>query len=89
MTTSTLHDGLQAKLTETFEASLVTIEDYSHLHAGHAQNTGHHLKITIVSPQFEGKNGLERHRMAHAALKVEMQSLIHALELVLKSPSET
>jgi BolA protein len=88
MTPSALHDALQAKLTEAFEATHVGIEDYSHLHAGHAQNTGHHLKITIISPKFEGKNGLERHRMAHATLKAEMQSLIHALELVLKSPSE-
>ena len=88
MTTSTLHAALQTKLTETFAATHVGIEDYSHLHAGHAQNTGHHLKITIVSPQFEGKNPLERHRMAHAALKVEMQTTIHALELVLKNPSE-
>lgn len=40
-----------------------------------------HFKITIVSPEFEGKNLLAQHRMINAVLKEELANSIHALAL--------
>lgn len=87
-TLSPLHQAIADKLTDELNATHVSMIDNSHMHLGHAQNTGHHLVITIVSPQFADKNTLARHRMVHAVLKQEMQSVIHALELKLFDPEE-
>ncbi|MCX7141315.1 MAG: BolA family transcriptional regulator, partial [Proteobacteria bacterium] len=44
--------------------------DDSFKHAGHegAKGGGGHYSLTIVSPQFTGKNTVARHRMIYAAL---------------------
>lgn len=86
--TSPIHQAIADKLTKALGAEHIGMIDNSHYHVGHAGNTGHHLVITIVSPQFEGKNTLARHRMVHAVLKEEMQSTIHALELRLFNTAE-
>lgn len=85
---SPLHQDIANKLAKQLNASHIEMIDNSHLHMGHAQNTGHHLVITVVSADFDGKNTLARHRMVHAVLKEEMQTVIHALELKLFDPSE-
>ncbi len=82
------HQDVKTRLADQLAATHVGIEDYSHLHAGHIQNTGHHLKITVVSPQFDGMNPLQRHRVVHKVLKDDMTSQIHALELNLLAPDE-
>lgn len=40
-----------------------------------------HFKITLVSPEFKGKNLLARHRQVNAILKDELADDIHALAL--------
>jgi len=84
---------VQQKLENTLNASHVAIIDNSWQHAGHAGNTssavsGTHLAITVVSPQFDGLNRLERHRLVHKALQEEMVDHIHALEVKTFSPTE-
>jgi BolA family transcriptional regulator, general stress-responsive regulator len=66
------------------------IADDSALHAGHegAKSGGGHFRLTIVSPQFAGKNTLARHRMIYAALGPLMQAQIHALAIRAYAPGE-
>jgi BolA protein len=66
------------------------IADDSALHAGHegAKSGGGHFRLTIVSPQFAGKNTLARHRMIYAALGPMMQAQIHALAIRAYAPGE-
>ncbi|AFJ03403.1 Cell division protein BolA [Methylophaga frappieri] len=65
------------------------IIDESHLHAGHAGNTGGgHFKILIVSEAFTGLLPLKRHRLVFDAVGDMMQSSIHALSIQAKTPAE-
>jgi stress-induced morphogen len=48
-----------------------------------------HLKVTIVSDTFQGKNLLDRHRLIYQALDVPLKDgRIHALELTAKTKTE-
>jgi BolA protein len=81
---------IREKLTAAFAPSQLDIIDESHLHAGHAgaASGGGHFAVTIVSPAFEGKNPLARHRMVYDALGDAMKTEIHALSLKAKTPAE-
>jgi BolA protein len=65
------------------DPELVEIYDESGEHVGHpgAQSGGGHYQLTIVSPQFQGKSRVTRHRMVYAALEGLMRSQIHALAI--------
>ena len=69
----------------------VSIEDDSARHAGHpgAASGGGHYNLRVVSPLFEGKARIERHRLVYDALADLMQREIHALAMVLLAPGET
>lgn len=49
---------------------------------------GAHFEATVVSPSFEGKRTLERHRMVYAALGEKMGNAIHALSMRTLTPEE-
>ncbi len=84
----TTQDDLKARL-QTLAPSKLEIIDESHLHAGHAGNTGGgHFKVLIVSEQFTGLLPLKRHRLVFAAVGDLMQQQIHALSIDAKTPAE-
>lgn len=65
------------------------ITDDSHLHAGHAGNTGGgHFTVFIVSEAFAGLSPLKRHRLVYEAAAELLPSAIHALSIQAKAPSE-
>ena len=72
------------------EPSRCELADESGLHIGHegAKGGGGHYRLTIVSPQFAGKNTLARHRMVYGALGSMMQKEIHALAIRAFAPGE-
>jgi BolA protein len=80
------------KLRETFAPESLDVIDESHLHEGHA---GHrpggetHFRINIVSPAFEGKSRIERHRMINSALAAELSGSVHALAIKAQAPGES
>ncbi|PKY06056.1 bola-like protein [Aspergillus campestris IBT 28561] len=63
-------DLIKAKLTDQLQAQHVEIEDLS-------GGCGQAFQAVIVSPQFEKKTMLARHRLVNAALKAEIAA-IHA-----------
>jgi BolA family transcriptional regulator, general stress-responsive regulator len=79
------------KLRETFAPESLDVVDESHLHEGHS---GHrpggetHFRIYIVSPAFQGKSRIERHRMINAALAAELAGPVHALAMKAQAPGE-
>lgn len=84
----TTQDDLTARL-QTLAPSKLEIIDESHLHAGHAGNTGGgHFRVLIVSEQFTGLLPLKRHRLVFAAVGELMQNQIHALSIDAKTPAE-
>ncbi len=85
-TKETIEDILRHAL----EAIEVKVDDESALHVGHAgaASGGGHYRVTIVSPVFEGKSLVLRHRLVYEALAAEMKHTIHALALTTLAPSE-
>ena len=88
----TVRDTITNKLREAFSPESLTVSDESHLHEGHA---GHrpggetHFRVYIVSPAFEGKSRIERHRMINATLATELAGSVHALAISAQAPGET
>ena len=85
-------DAIIEKLREAFGPESLDVQDESHLHEGHA---GHspggetHFRLYIVSPVFEGKSRIERHRMINAVLAGELAGSVHALVIKAEAPGET
>ncbi|KAB8224756.1 bola protein [Aspergillus novoparasiticus] len=63
-------EGLKSKLVEQLQAQHVEIEDLS-------GGCGQAFQAVIVSPQFEKKTMLARHRLVNSVLKAEIAA-IHA-----------
>jgi BolA family transcriptional regulator, general stress-responsive regulator len=84
-------DVIINKLREAFLPESLDVADESHLHEGHA---GHrpggetHFRVYIVSPAFEGKSRVERHRMVNAILAAELKGAVHALAIKAQAPGE-
>ncbi len=66
-----------------FRPGQLTVEDESHLHAGHAGAAdGHsHFRIRIVAEAFRGISSVARHRLVYAAVDDLMKNDIHALAI--------
>ena len=82
---------LRQRLESRFMPTLLTIEDESHLHAGHAGAAGghSHFRITIVAEAFRGVSPVARHRLVYAAVDDLLKSDIHALAINASPPADT
>ena len=75
-------DVLTDYIRKSMPDAVVTVTDRT--------GTMNHLKVSVVSAAFAGKNLLDRHRMIYQALDVPMKDgRIHALELTAKTQDET
>ena len=84
-------DLISKKLTEAFAPESLTVEDESHLHAGHAgarEGGQTHYRVYIVSGAFKGKSRVERHRMINTTLAEELKGSVHALAIRASAPNE-
>jgi BolA protein len=90
-TIMSIRDIIINKLREAFLPESLDVADESHLHEGHA---GHrpggetHFRVYIVSPAFEGKSRIERHRMVNTTLDAELRESVHALAIKAQAPGE-
>ena len=87
----TIQHTITNKLREAFAPESLDVTDESHLHeghAGHAPGGQTHFRVYIVSPAFQGKSRIERHRMINATLSSELAGSVHALAIHAKSPGE-
>lgn len=82
--TTEIHNRLQS-----FNPSLLELEDDSAAHAGHKGNSGGgHFNIKIVSSQFLEKSQIMRHRLIYQALADLIPQKIHALSILAIAPNE-
>ena len=85
-------DLITNKLREAFSPESLDVADESHLHEGHS---GHrpggetHFRVYIVSPAFQGKSRIERHRMINVTLAKELAGSVHALAIKAQAPGES
>ena len=85
-------ERIRAKLERELRPSELEVEDISYQHAGHAGVRGSvgetHFNVKVVSKEFEGRSLVKRHRLIYGLLRDELQSGLHALSIVAKTPSE-
>nr|XP_023877189.1 sufE-like protein 1, chloroplastic/mitochondrial [Quercus suber]POE80178.1 sufe-like protein 1, chloroplastic/mitochondrial [Quercus suber] len=83
---------IKEKLERELSPVAIEVEDISYQHAGHAGVRGSdgetHFNVKVVSKEFEGKSLVKRHRLVYGLLQDELQSGLHALSIVAKTPSE-
>ena len=86
-----LKDWITETMRERLRPTALAVEDESHRHAGHAgwrEGGETHFRIDVVSPAFEGKSRVERHRMVNEALSEAFRRGLHALAIQAKAPGE-
>jgi len=85
-------DRIRQRLETELEPMVLEIDDISHQHAGHAavpdQARETHFNVKIVSSKFEGRSLVKRHRLIYELLQEELQSGLHALSIIAKTPAE-
>jgi len=81
----TMQTLIEDKLTRALEPEFLDVVNESHMHSGPA--TESHFKVVVVSPAFEGKMLIARHRMVNEALADELNQ-IHALAIHTMTPAE-
>ncbi|MCG8592514.1 MAG: BolA family transcriptional regulator [Proteobacteria bacterium] len=83
-------DHIERALRERLGAVHVSVEDESHLHAGHAgaRGGGGHFRAVVVCSEFDGLSSVQRQRRVYGALAEEMGSAIHALSLRTLTPEQ-
>ncbi|KAF3532812.1 hypothetical protein DY000_02038464 [Brassica cretica] len=86
---------IREKLEKELTPDELEVEDVSYQHAGHAAVRGSagddgetHFNLRVVSDAFQGKSLVKRHRMVYDLLQEELQSGLHALSIVAKTPAE-
>lgn len=74
---------IRAALDAAFPGARITLEDESHLHAGHAGAASGrgHFRLHMISATFGGLTPVARHRAVYAALGELMQTEIHAIAI--------
>lgn len=80
-----MQTSIENKLTKALQPDVLDVINESHMHSGPA--TESHFKVVVVSPEFEGKMLIARHRRVNEILSEEL-SQIHALALHTLTPDE-
>lgn len=80
-------------LSQALSPQRIEVINESHMHAGHVGGTPDgsgetHMRVRIISPQFEGVGRLQRHRMINDLLKPVLDEGLHALALEPAAPNE-
>ena len=80
---------IEKRLRAALEPLTLSVQDDSHLHAGHAgAREGGHYSVSIVSSRFAGLARVARHRLVYHSLAELMQQGIHALAIDARTPDE-
>jgi len=81
---------ITARLRECLQPTELELINESHLHVGHvgAQTGLGHFRLIIASKHFENRSMLERHRLIYDALGDLMQTDIHALTVIARTPTK-
>lgn len=81
-----MQEVIEQRLTETLDPVFVEVVDETHMH-NVPSNAQSHFKLTVVSPEFEGKTLLQQHRLVNEVLAAEIPK-IHALAIHTYTPDE-
>lgn len=74
--------------TTTIEKKISAAIDDAEVRAVDLTGTSDHFEVTVVTPGFEEKSLIDRHRMIYAALGDAMRQEIHALTIKALTPEQ-
>ena len=87
----TLEARMREKLMIGLRPTRLDLVNESHLHEGHRSSPGtgeSHFRVLVVSPAFEGRSRVERHRMVNEAVASLLRDSVHALAIKAYAPGE-
>ena len=86
-----MKDLITRALEEGLAPTHLVVTDESHQHHGHAgwrEGGETHFRLDIVSPAFQGKSRVERHRLVNQSLTAAFDGGLHALAIKARAPGE-
>lgn len=78
---------LQEKITSQFNPVYFEIANESPAH-GLQASAEKHFRVVVVSEAFTGASRVDRHRMVHECVAVELREHVHALSVQTFTPAE-
>jgi BolA-like protein 1 len=78
---------IASKLNAALSPVHLDVENESHRHSV-APGSETHFKVLVVSPAFEGKSLIDRHRAVNTALAAELAGGVHALTIRALTPAQ-
>tara|TARA_B100001121_G_scaffold189389_1_gene165441 strand:- start:418 stop:678 length:261 start_codon:yes stop_codon:yes gene_type:complete len=86
MNINKLISTVKKKLESQIKLEKIIIEDKSFLHKDHPGNTHdrYHIKLTINSIELSKMNKIERTKKIYKILDVELKTIIHSLQILIK-----
>lgn len=82
-----VESSIRKKLTEAFSPAVLEVRNESNMHSV-PKGSETHFKVLVVTDKFESLPLLKRHRLVNEALEEELQSGVHALSIVAKTPAQ-
>ncbi|XP_026755628.2 bolA-like protein DDB_G0274169 [Galleria mellonella] len=86
-TTGPVESTIFNKLQSALSASHVNVINESYMH-NVPKGAETHFKVVVVSDKFDGLPLIKRHRLVNDILKEELQTGVHALSIVAKTPKQ-
>ena len=87
MSTDSIAQQIEKRLTERLRATQLQVLDESAAHAGHAgassTGRGSHVRVRLASPLFTGLSRVACHRLVYDALQDFIDQGLHALAIEL------
>ncbi|CAD0197395.1 unnamed protein product [Chrysodeixis includens] len=78
---------IRSKLLSTLDAKHLDVINESYMH-NVPKGAETHFKVVVVSDKFDGLPLIKRHRLVNDILKEELQTGVHALSIVAKTPQQ-
>ncbi len=89
-TSGVSREQIEAALRSALAPLELSVNDDSHLHAGHAgAREGRHFSVRVRSERFTGQTRLARHRLVYDSLALLIPKGIHALAIEALAPGES
>ncbi|KAJ8727720.1 hypothetical protein PYW07_001839 [Mythimna separata] len=82
-----IESQIRSKLLSQLEAKHLDVINESYMH-NVPKGSETHFKVVVVSPKFEGLPLIKRHRLINDILKEELQTGVHALSIMAKTPQQ-
>lgn len=79
--------SIRKKLTDTLQPSFLDVINESYMHSV-PKGSETHFKVVIVTDKFESLPLIKRHRMVNETLQEELQTGVHALSIIAKTPKQ-